>query len=156
MNYIKKYEYTTNNLLQVPNNYQYSDVSDDHFLTSYVVQREDFIKTLEVSYYEELQIMLDSIAMIEYSQLLKLQKKFEVKKRFFTQDKENISFMVYFSNQLDLVLKQQFCYSLFSTFLKVNDTLTSMNVDVYSLFEQYILKNCIKDELTYYQGLHNA
>ncbi len=149
------YEYTNINLLKNPNIYQFSDVSDDDFLGYYIEQRKLFLASIENELEDSFCIFSNNCLFIEYQEILKLQKRFEVKKTFFEEYNKNISFITLFSFELSIYLKKNFCLSLFSTLLKLNDTLSSLEVEDFSSFEIYLLNISIRNELNFVESLNN-
>jgi hypothetical protein len=149
------YKYTNNNLLQKPITYQFSDVSSNDFIEEYKIQRKLFLKNIESRILSQLNDFIGLIQKIDYKELLRLQKKFEVKKYFYEKEEDNISLLVLFSYQLLLEFKSDFCYSLFSTFLKINDTLSSLPLNKFSSFELSILKYILIEELNITEELEN-
>jgi len=149
------YEYANNNLLEKSTNYQFSDVSNNDFLNFYMEQRKLCLSTIENQLENSFSIFSNNFLFIEYPEILKLQKKFEVKKTFFEEYNKNVSFITLFSFQLSIYLKENFCLSLFSTLLKLNDTLSSLNIEDFSSFEIYLLDTSIKNELSFFESLKN-
>lgn len=149
------YKYTNNNLLKNPISYQFSDVSDDDFLGSYIEQRKLFLTSIQDQLEDSFSLFSNNSLFIEYQEILKLQKRFEVKKFFFEEYNKNISFITLFSFQLSIYLKENFCLSLFSTLLKLNDTLSSLKVKDFSSFEIYLLNISIRNELNFVESLNN-
>lgn len=148
------YKYTQNNLIKNPIKYQYSDVSDTNFIEDYIVQRKTFLKQILNSTTSKFYIFLSTIQPLKHSEVLELQKKFEVKKVFFENERDNISFLTLFAFYLVLDLEQEFCFSLFSTLLKVNDSLTSINIKNFSVFEISVLEGSLKAEEYYFERIY--
>ncbi len=148
------YKYTQNNLIKNPIKYQYSDVSDTNFIEDYIVQRKTFLKQILNSTTSKFYIFLSTIQPLKHSEVLELQKKFEVKKVFFENERDNISFLTLFAFYLVLDLEQEFCFSLFSTLLKVNDSLTSINIKNFSVFEISVLERSLKAEEYYFERIY--
>lgn len=149
------YTYTQNNLIKNPIRYQYSDVSDTNFLEDYILQRTVFLKQVRNSLISDFDIFLSTIQPLKHSEILKLQKKFEVKRSFVANEKEDISFLTLFAFYLVLDLKEEFCFSLFSTLLKVHDSLTSLDISSFSIFELCILEKSLKNEVNYFQRIYS-
>lgn len=149
------YKYTQHNLLENPITYQFSDVSEDNFLKDYLKQREEFLLKIKDTVEDTFFVFTKNIDVLNYQEILTLQKKFEVRKSFFNEYNKDISFITLFSFQLTSYLKEIFCLSLFSTLLKINDTLSSLKIDDFSSFEIYILNDSIKNELSFFKRLIN-
>ncbi len=149
------YKYPLENLLLNPKTYQFSDVSSSSFLEDYLIQRNSFLVLLNCEKSDEFSLFLNTISLLEYEELLKLQKKFEVKKSFFNNYSKDVSFIAFFSYQLSRYLKKEHCLSLFSTLLKVNDTLSSLSLDDFSFFERYLVFNSINIEVECIKDLLN-
>lgn len=149
------YKYTQYNLLENPITYQFSDVSEDNFLKDYLKQREEFLLKIKDTVEDTFFVFTKNIDVLNYQEILTLQKKFEVWKSFFNEYNKDISFITLFSFQLTSYLKENFCLSLFSTLLKINDTLSSLKIDDFSSFEIYILNDSIKNELSFFKRLIN-
>ncbi len=149
------YKYTKKNLLKTPITYQFSDVSSDTLLNLYITQRKEFLKNSLSLVDKSFDLFASKISIIEYKDILKLQKKFEVKKSFFKEYSNNVSFIAIFSFQLSNYLKNDLCLSLFSTLLKLNDTLTSLKITDFSAFEIYLINNSIENELYLFERIRN-
>ncbi|WP_320035332.1 hypothetical protein [Halarcobacter sp.] len=149
------YKITQQNLLKHPTTYQFSDVSNNNFLNDYIIQRESFLFKIKNKVDNTFKIFLSNISLLNVDEIYKLQKKFEVKKSFFEDYKKNINFMTLFSFQLATYLKTNFCFSLFSTFLKVNDTLTSLGINDFSPIEITMIQKSITIELELFKRVCN-
>ena len=149
------YKYPLENLLSNPKTYQFSDVSSSSFIEDYLVQRSHFLDSLNCKNNDEFSLFLSRISLLEYEELLKLQKKFEVKKSFFNDYSKDASFIAFFSYQLSMFLKEEYCLSLFSTLLKVNDTLSSLSLNDFSFFERNLIFNSINIEIELIKDLLN-
>jgi len=149
------YNYTKNNLLKQPNNYQFSDISDEKFLTYYKKDREEFLKNISKSIIDKYTLVVNLIEPISKNKLLKLQKEFEVKKRFFEEEKKNLGFLALLSFHIGQSINNTFCYSLFSTQLKINDTLSSIPCDKYSHLESFLIKESILIEQAHFNRILN-
>jgi len=147
------YKYTNRDLLKMPQTYQFSDVSDENFLEYYIQQRKIFLDKLVID--KELTILLESYQYMDKQEILKFQKRFEVKKTIFNNYKKDIEFLPFLSFCFVKTLEKQFCYSIYSTFLKINDTLTSVNYE-HSPINKLFLFYVVKRELEFYEGLNKG
>lgn len=150
------YKCSLSNLLEKPITYQFSDVSASNYILEYKKQRKTFLKNTESKLEPDYFVFIKNIQLLDYQSLIKLQKKFEVKKSFFENYEKNFSFIVMYSYNLSLYLENNFCLSLLSTLLKVNDTLTSLEENKFSIFEINLLANSIEKELDYIERLESV
>jgi hypothetical protein len=149
------YQFTKNNLLKMPNTYQFSDVSSDSFLIDYKIQREKFIKHISSKVIKDYDLVVNCIKPLSKDNILKLQKKFEVNKKFFEDYKANVNFLSLLSFHIANFCDENFCYSLFSTLLKINDTLTSLDICDFSYLDIFLINHSLKIELKHFDRIYN-
>ena len=124
--------------------YQYSSFHGKKFFNYYYFSREKIIKNLP-------KIELSkNYKILSKKKILNLCREFEVKKRiYFDKSKKkefSLSAYVIFSKQISIQLKKKMDFSIFSTYLKINDYISfcykkkniKTNKDIYKIFQDEI------------------
>lgn len=147
----------SNNLIINPKKYSYSKVCSTNYIGEYKERRMSFLKKTSTKKSPTiLSLIKNNKYILDEDLLLKMQKRFEVSKRFFKENElANIESLALLSYMISLKLNKDLNLSFLSSLLKINDSLLSVEFDQLSPFPLHYTYLSVQTELETIDTMNN-